>query len=41
MKYPDGQEVKLGDRIELWPPNADEVRDDPNRLKKNSRELLG
>ena len=25
MKYPDGQEVRLGDKVELWPGNDGEV----------------
>lgn len=25
MKYPDGQEVKLGDRVELWSDNRGTV----------------
>ena len=25
MKYPDGKEAKLGDRVELWPDNRGTV----------------
>ncbi len=31
----------VDDRIEIWSPEAEEARDDPDRHRKNARELLG
>ncbi|MBI3724962.1 hypothetical protein HY251_13550 [bacterium] len=31
----------VDDRIEVWSPEAEEAKDDPERHRKNSRELLG
>jgi MraZ protein len=39
----DKEVVFLGvdERIELWAPGAEDVRDDPERLRRLSREILG
>ena len=31
----------VDEKIELWSPRADEVRDDPERLRKLAAELIG
>lgn len=43
MKYPDGQEVKLGDELELWPgcKGIVVIDNDNNMAREDFSDMLG